>query len=354
MELEQLLRQLHEYTKVEEYLMNHREVRNNKRLIQEFVATLNEEEAKEQLVPILPPMVSDTLNPPETFPESYFFNESEPLKVKITQHTRYSTPVMHKHDFYEMFYVYEGEFEQFIDNKTFVMRTGDICLVPPGVFHSLDVNNYSIVLNILIQKDSFQEIFFNNLSGDHIFSNVLISDVYAKKIDSFIIFPTNGDLKIKNMILDMFLETINKQKYYVQVVHSNLVLLFSHLLRHYEDRSIMPKPQRKRDVIDFEIITSIEKNYKDITLEQLSDSIHYSTQHISLRIKQLTGESFTKFVLRKRMTVAADLLKHTNMKIQDIGPDVGYKNQENFIRSFRKFYETTPSQFRKNHSKFKL
>ena len=116
----------------------------------------------------------------------------------------------------------------------------------------------------------------------------------------------------------------------------------------------MPKPQRKRDVIDFEIITSIEKNYKDITLEQLSDSIHYSTQHISLRIKQLTGESFTKFVLRKRMTVAADLLKHTNMKIQDIGPDVGYKNQENFIRSFRKFYETTPSQFRKNHSKFKL
>lgn len=27
MELEQLLRQLHEYTKVEEYLMNHREVR---------------------------------------------------------------------------------------------------------------------------------------------------------------------------------------------------------------------------------------------------------------------------------------------------------------------------------------
>ena len=253
-----------------------------------------------------------------------------------------------------MFYVYEGEFEQFIDNKTFVMRTGDICLVPPGVFHSLDVNNYSIVLNILIQKDSFQEIFFNNLSGDHIFSNFLISDVYAKKIDSFIIFPTNGDLKIKNMILDMFLETINKQKYYVQVVHSNLVLLFSHLLRHYEDRSIMPKPQRKRDVIDFEIITSIEKNYKDITLEQLSDSIHYSTQHISLRIKQLTGESFTKFVLRKRMTVAADLLKHTNMKIQDIGPDVGYKNQENFIRSFRKFYETTPSQFRKNHSKFKL
>ena len=82
MELEQLLRQLHEYTKVEEYLMNHREVRNNKRLIQEFVATLNEEEAKEQLVPILPHMVSDTLNPPETFPESYFFNESALYSVK--------------------------------------------------------------------------------------------------------------------------------------------------------------------------------------------------------------------------------------------------------------------------------
>lgn len=141
------------------------------------------------MVPILPHMVSDTLNPPETFPESYFFNESDPLKVKITQHTRYSTPVMHKHDFYEMFYVYEGEFEQFIDNKTFVMRTGDICLVPTGVFHSLDVNNYSIVLNILIQKDSFQEIFFNNLSGDHIFSNFPDQRRLCEKNRQFHNFP---------------------------------------------------------------------------------------------------------------------------------------------------------------------
>ena len=352
METQDLLVKMHEYTKVEKYLMEHREIRNDKELIKKFNARLNAAEAKETLSEILPHLSQDTPHTLETLPESFFFNESDILKVQITQHTRYSTPVTHKHDFYEMFYVYEGEFEQLIDNKSYTMRTGDACLIPPGIYHSLDVNNYSIVLNILIQKDTFQEIFFNNLIGEHSFSKFFLSDFYSKSINTFIIFQTMGDLKIKNMILDMYLEIMNQEKYYPQVVHSNLLLLFSHLLRNYGNEAIMPKPRKKQELTDFEIITSIDENYKTITLESLAEKFHYSTQHISLRVKQITGESFTKYLMRKRMNVAADLLKHTNSKIQEISLSTGYQNQENFIRSFKKFYDTTPSQFRKDHNSF--
>lgn len=353
MKIEELLQQLHDYSKVERYLKEHREIRNDKKLIKAFNENLSKEEAEEVLVPVLNHLYPDSEDGLDTLPEDFFFKEDDRLKVKITQHTRYSTPVTHKHDFYEMFYVYEGEFEQLIDNKSYTMRTGDLCLIPPGIYHSMDVNNYSVVLNILIQKDTFQEIFFNNLIGDHAFATFFLSDFYSKSINTFIIFQTKGDLKVKNQILEMYLEIENQESYYPQVVHSTLVLLFSHLLRTYGETAIMPKPKRKQELIDFEIITMIDENYKIITLENLAEKFHYSPQHISLRVKQITGESFSKYLQRKRLAVAADLLKHTNMKIKDVGANVGYQNQENFIRSFKRYYHSTPSGFRKEHNSFK-
>ena len=63
-------------------------------------------------------------------------------KIILTQHDRFSPPVMHKHDYYELIYVYEGEFQHTIETETSSLHTGDICLIPPGIIHNLDVRNY--------------------------------------------------------------------------------------------------------------------------------------------------------------------------------------------------------------------
>ena len=52
------------------------------------------------------------------------------------------------------------------------------------------------------------------------------------------------------------------------------------------------------------------------------------------------------------MEAAVELLIRTNMKIKDIGENVGYFNQENFVRSFRKYYGTTPTSWRSANQNF--
>ncbi|MEL4235914.1 cupin domain-containing protein [Lactobacillus amylovorus] len=49
--------------------------------------------------------------------------------MKIVKHNRYTTPLTHNHDFYEMFYVLEGEFTQSIGNQRFLMQTGDVLFI---------------------------------------------------------------------------------------------------------------------------------------------------------------------------------------------------------------------------------
>jgi len=346
MTLTELLAQMHNYTKIEKYLMTHRDIRNNQQLINNFNQHLNPDETDKMLVPII--NESDT-SEPSTFPADFFFSEDDPLKVKMTQHTRYSTPILHKHDFYEMFYVYEGEFIQHINHETMTMHTGEICLIQPGVYHSLDVDNYSIVLNILIERHTFESIFFNDLVGDSTFSTFFRNDFFSEELNTYIIFKTLGEHETQDLILKMYLEILNKPQYYTQVIHSYLLLLFSHLLRHFMQTAIIPKPNKKQDLIDFKIITAIQKNYQQITLSKLAHQFHYSTQYISQRVKHATGLSFSQFLLQRRMQIATELLKSTDKKIKIISAEVGYNNDENFIRTFKRENGMPPAKFRANH-----
>lgn len=284
----------------------------------------------------------------DTFSEKLFLNPQNP-QIRIVQHDRYTPPVLHNHNFFELMYVYEGEFTQQISSARLLMHTGDFCLIPPNVYHSLDVCNYSIVLNVLISKDKFHDLIFNNLHGNNILSEFFIGNTYSANINDYIIFHTNGDPKIQDIILDMCLETINNEEYSVYLIHAHLILLLGLLLRNYEKSCELPTIKKKADTQNFGLLKYIETNYKDVTLPELAERFHYTPQTISQRIRQLTGLSFTEYLLQKRMQVASEMLSNTNLKIRVICEETGYHNPEHFIRTFRKYYGLSPSEYRNTH-----
>ncbi len=279
------------------------------------------------------------------------FSENHEPDIQIIQHDRYTEPYLHSHEFYELFYVYEGEFNQFLNGKKLTMRTGDFCLIPPGIYHSLDVHNYSIVLNIVISKSKFQEMMLSGLKGDNILSSFFIGGTYSTNINDYIIFHTYGDLKLQDLVLDMCLESVNQESYHKYFLNVYLLQIFGLLLRNYEDSCELPEIKKKKDSQNFAILRYFEENYKTITLSEFAEKFHYSTQYMSNRIKQITGLSFSEYLLQKKMDAAGDLLVNTTMKVKQVSEEVGYANQEHFIRSFRKFYQMSPSAYRASHQR---
>lgn len=347
MTLQELLTQMHTYTPWE--LLHLNNIRNTGNMERYNASLEHPVTASEKASGLHFSQFPDTTA--ESYTADFFFAQEMNQNIMVVQHDRYTPPVTHNHDFYELLYVYEGEFNQQIGSSRFLMHTGDLCLIPPMVYHSLDVNNYSIVLNILIKKRTFQNIFLSQISGDNIISSFFLGAVHSDHVNNYVIFRTLDDLEIKNLILNMCLETVNKEAYYQQVINASLLLLMGLVIRRYEKTCILPKITNIKDSQNFGILTFIEQNYKTLTLNELADKFHYSPQHMSLRVKNLTGLTFTEYILQKKMAAAADYLTLSNMKIQEIGRSLGYQNQEHFIRSFRKYYNTTPSAFRSTHQK---
>ncbi len=96
-----------------------------------------------------------------------------------------------------------------------------------------------------------------------------------------------------------------------------------------------------------EIISRIQNDYKNVTLESLSAEFHLSKPYLSKYIKEKAGMTFQDAVKKERMKKARTMLRETDRTVEAIAAEVGYDNVEHFNRLFRKSYGMTPVQYRK-------
>lgn len=91
----------------------------------------------------------------------------------------------------------------------------------------------------------------------------------------------------------------------------------------------------------------IQLNYsQNITMEDLTHHVGYSASHLSKCFKEETGLTITEYIAQKRCEKAADLLKNSDLAIQEIGNYVGYPDNNYFARIFKKQFGQSPSAYR--------
>lgn len=297
---------------------------------------------------LLIPEVTDTI--PPQFEDAFFFDMNAPNGIITQKHNRYSPAILHSHTFFELLYVYDGTCRQKLQHTEFQLQTGDVCIIPPGIEHAIAVNDESIILNVLIRKDTLHNIFYSFLNTENILSAFFLNNIYAQKANDYIIFHTGSDLEIQRGFLYMLWETVNKRLYCYQMIGNTLMLVFGLLIRNYENTVEMPIFSRKEDVQRFALLQFIQEHYASVKLEDVARKFHYTPEYTSKLIKETTGMTFTEITQRIRMEKAQDLLNNSNLSVASISEEIGYDSPEYFIRLFKKHTHMTPSAYRKNNS----
>ena len=290
-----------------------------------------------------------------TFPcveEKLYFSstqENKKLNVCLIKHNCYCQTTPHTHDYFELFYVMSGKIEQEIQGKILQMTQGDFCLIPPGTLHEIIVNSDSTVINILIRHSAYEQIFSSLLDDNNVISTFFSSNSYGLTGSSYLIFHTQKDETLLNLVLDMYWEFMNKKKYYEMILNTQLSSLFGQLLRNYESSYELPAFTNRFESQVFGMIYYMRQNYQDITLPQLSQKFHYTPGYTSKLIHDVTGRTFSELLTHIRMEQATKLLQNSSAAILDIGYSVGYNTPEHFVRLFKKIYHMTPTQYRKEY-----
>jgi len=97
------------------------------------------------------------------------------------------------------------------------------------------------------------------------------------------------------------------------------------------------------------IIDYIEKNYdQDITLKSLARYVMMGENYVSALFKKKTGETLIHYLHRTRVEKAIELLTTTDLPVNRICQNVGFMNDNYFIKIFKRMTGVTPSQYRIN------
>lgn len=91
----------------------------------------------------------------------------------------------------------------------------------------------------------------------------------------------------------------------------------------------------------------IEQNLgEDLSLTRLADVGGFNPSYLSRLFRQVYNQTITDYIYQKRMKYAEDLLKDTNLKIQEIAEKTGYLSSHSFARAFRNLHGASPAEYR--------
>ena len=94
-----------------------------------------------------------------------------------------------------------------------------------------------------------------------------------------------------------------------------------------------------------EIIT---KPQLDWNIPDISRKLGISKTHLQRLYKELFSTSIKDDIILSRMNRAMQLLAHTDLRVQEIAEQCGYKNENHFMRQFKEKNGMTALQYRKN------
>lgn len=94
--------------------------------------------------------------------------------------------------------------------------------------------------------------------------------------------------------------------------------------------------------------TYIQEHYNDdrICLNTVAASVNVSPNHFSRIFSQESGCTFVEYLTEIRMDRARKLLEDTELKVSEVGYEVGYKDSHYFYYLFKKMQGCTPKDYR--------
>lgn len=265
----------------------------------------------------------------------------EDLKELASQDINSHVSQFHAHEFYTIFWVEKGYHRQVLDGTIFSLQKGDVFIISPGQVHE---NNFPEVSKafqggvILFTAKLIDQIRLNNeISGltflDNIFSNprISLSNLELKRYLSIIVS------------LSMEIKSISPNWSIIKYLFSALLLSIQQAI----DNSAIKTTSNRHIEVYKQFKYFLELHYKkNKASEFYADLIHISNRHLNRLLKETTSKTVAEIIRARSILEASRLLIFTDLTVSEIAGSLGYPDNSNFTKIFKKETGKTPQAYR--------
>ncbi|MDW7693531.1 AraC family transcriptional regulator [Flammeovirgaceae bacterium SG7u.111] len=250
---------------------------------------------------------------------------------------------VHKHTFYEILWVDEGNSSQTIDYQTYELGMQSLFFISPGQVHVFEEWQPLKGGTILFTEDFF---LLNQQNKDTLFELSFLDNVY-----------TNPCLKLSSTefgevrrTIELLIKEKNRQEPSLQILQSLLKVLLHQIQRSIDTLSGGRIP--KRQLILFKQFRQLveEKFEQNVTASDYAEELNVTQHHLNRVVKEVTGKTATEIIRARSMLEVKRLLTFTDLTITEVSASLGYFDSSYFAKLFKKETGSSPKGFRNEMS----
>ena len=251
---------------------------------------------------------------------------------------------VHWHDEFEIIYVRSGFLTVSISGESYIGKTGEAFVVPPGNLHlmgsqsgTVDYYTFLFPLKYISFRtdDMLDEKLLEPLNSGHLMICPRVKDTAKELCEQLIeIYEAKNDE--------------SESKITTQV--RTKIILLQFILEMWKKGFVIENDTSGRNTVEKEMVSYIQQNFTGkISLREFGEQFHLSEKYISRYFKEHFHITLSQYVTYLRLEHAKQLLQDTDIPVTDVAMQSGYQNVSYFIRSFQKAYAVSPLKYRKNN-----
>ena len=259
------------------------------------------------------------------------------------------SPELHAHSYYEILLALEGGlYLALSDGEGRTLGIGDLCLIPPGVYHGtcpLEESSKKLALRFRYERES---------GNDEALYRRFCGTLSACK-DVIHLPDERGMVGLIDQLREEILEPGSATKEYTETLLNQFYLL---LMRRLDARQGLDtetgreKAEDDREERRIWIEDYFQEFYgESITEEHMAEKMNLSKRQVSRVLSEIYGKSFRQLLIECRLNRAAQLLLSTEKSVEEIAFEVGYTSLSGFYSAFRQGFGVSAGKYRKNIAK---
>lgn len=244
----------------------------------------------------------------------------------------------HRCRLFEFCIAMEGTVFLQVEQQTFRLEQGQVCLIPAGAMHVelTDRTNLGTSAFFVFLDDGV----WINHSTSHHDGSFSVCHGSCVSLD-----PIRYTLALKDLSKE-----IRKQGYGAATcIKCSVLQLLMDIIRELKKQESKMTAEEWKSSVVRQIIFQLEAsggNTPDLT--ELAERCAMSANHLSSIFKAVTGKTITAYCSDLRIRQAEHLLLTTSLKLRQLAEQLGYYDQYHFCKAFKKATGMSPSEYRQS------
>lgn len=245
----------------------------------------------------------------------------------------------HWHEELEVAYILNGKSMHYIDG---------VCV--EGVPGRLVVTNSESVHNIIVE----------NVPGDEPVTGSIVLLIHAQFLREQ--FPqyqtlyftnerTQAGPEIRDIMLHLSAYADRKRHNAYEFLYAKglILQLLYYMCEQGTVRRDMVNVNEQKNIERLKgVLQYVENHYMEpLSQAEVAARFYFNREYFSRYFKKCTGMNFTEYLARFRLEKAKKMLVRSDRRVLDIALENGFSDERRLINAFKRYYGTTPLQYRK-------